>query len=207
MICLTHLDATSTYVAERPAAAHAHRLRDGHDHARIDADRDARRRPRVRRCRRRRRSTRASRSAARSARPCSTRWRPPPRPTTSPPTLPVTAGGRRTEAALAGYSTAYWWGAAFFAAGAVMSALLFRRRGHGLSLAHTPAAAVRARTGDRALSEWRPPRATARARPPRAGRARSIVSIVAVSEMRKCSGRSKIVPGMRWMLRSASASQ
>ena len=27
--------------------------------------------------------------------------------------------------------TAYWWGAAFFATGAVMSALLFRRRGHG----------------------------------------------------------------------------
>ena len=44
------------------------------------------------------------------------------------------------QAAMAGYSTAYWWGAAFFAAGAVMSALLFRRRGHGLSLAHTPAA-------------------------------------------------------------------
>ena len=45
------------------------------------------------------------------------------------------------QAALAGYSTAYWWGAAFFAAGAVMSALLFRRRSHGLSLAHTPVAA------------------------------------------------------------------
>jgi EmrB/QacA subfamily drug resistance transporter len=45
------------------------------------------------------------------------------------------------DAALAGYATAYWWGAAFFAAGAVMSALLFRRRGDGLSLAHTPAEA------------------------------------------------------------------
>ena len=43
-----------------------------------------------------------------------------------------------TEAALAGYATAYWWGAAFFATGAVMSALVFRRRGHGLSLNHTP---------------------------------------------------------------------
>jgi hypothetical protein len=42
------------------------------------------------------------------------------------------------QAALASYATAYWWGAAFFAAGAVMSALLFRRRGHGLSLAHQP---------------------------------------------------------------------
>lgn len=43
-----------------------------------------------------------------------------------------------TDAALAGYSTAYWWGAGFFAVGAVMSALLFRRRGHGLSLSHAP---------------------------------------------------------------------
>ncbi|WP_353808547.1 MFS transporter [Agromyces sp. SYSU T00194] len=40
------------------------------------------------------------------------------------------------DAALAGYATAYWWGAAFFAAGAVMSALLFRRRGSGASPAH-----------------------------------------------------------------------
>ncbi|WP_314508317.1 MFS transporter [uncultured Microbacterium sp.] len=45
------------------------------------------------------------------------------------------------QAALAGYATAYWWGAAFFATGAVVSALLFRRRGDGLSLAHTPVAA------------------------------------------------------------------
>ncbi|MGC5170306.1 MFS transporter [Microbacterium sp. DT81.1] len=42
------------------------------------------------------------------------------------------------QAAIAGYSTAYWWGAAFFVAGAIMSALLFRRRGHGLSLAQEP---------------------------------------------------------------------
>ncbi|MEV4687393.1 MFS transporter [Microbacterium sp. LWH3-1.2] len=40
------------------------------------------------------------------------------------------------DAALASYATAYWWGAAFFAAGAVMSALLFRRRGDGISLSH-----------------------------------------------------------------------
>ncbi|WES64095.1 DHA2 family efflux MFS transporter permease subunit [Microbacter sp. GSS18] len=40
------------------------------------------------------------------------------------------------DAALASYSTAYLWAAIFFAAGAVMSALLFRRRGHGLSLSH-----------------------------------------------------------------------
>ncbi|MCC2033037.1 MFS transporter [Microbacterium allomyrinae] len=50
------------------------------------------------------------------------------------------------DAALAGYATAYWWGAAFFAAGAVMSALLFRRRGqgHSLSHAHEPAAEIAA---------------------------------------------------------------
>ncbi len=45
------------------------------------------------------------------------------------------------QAAIESYSTAYWWGAGFFAVGAVLSALLFRRRGQGLSLAHpTPAA-------------------------------------------------------------------
>ena len=52
--------------------------------------------------------------------------------------LPVT-GEVVTDAALAGYSTAYLWGAGFFAVGAVMSALLFRRRGHGISLSHAPA--------------------------------------------------------------------
>ena len=41
------------------------------------------------------------------------------------------------QAAIAGYSTAYWWGAGFFALGAVLSALLFRRRGEGASLAHS----------------------------------------------------------------------
>jgi len=46
------------------------------------------------------------------------------------------------QAAIASYSTAYLWGAGFFAFGAVLSALLFRRRGQGLSLAnaHLPAA-------------------------------------------------------------------
>ena len=38
------------------------------------------------------------------------------------------------QAALASYATAYWWGAGFFAVGAVVTALLFRRRGRGLSL-------------------------------------------------------------------------
>ncbi|GAA2217449.1 MFS transporter [Promicromonospora sukumoe] len=45
------------------------------------------------------------------------------------------------QAAIASYSTAYWWGAGFFAVGAVLSALLFRRRGQGLSLSHTEPAA------------------------------------------------------------------
>ena len=49
-----------------------------------------------------------------------------------------------TDAALAGYATAYWWGAAFFATGAVMSALLFRRRSQGLSLSHAPQPAAEA---------------------------------------------------------------
>lgn len=39
-------------------------------------------------------------------------------------------------AAVHSYATAYWWGAAFFAFGAVLTALLFRRRGQGLSLAN-----------------------------------------------------------------------
>ena len=42
----------------------------------------------------------------------------------------------QVDAALASYSTAYLWGAGFFLFGAVMSALLFRRRGQGLSLAN-----------------------------------------------------------------------
>lgn len=45
------------------------------------------------------------------------------------------------QAAITSYATAYWWAAGFFALGAVITAVLFRRRGDGLSLAHTPAAA------------------------------------------------------------------
>ncbi|NQX29916.1 MFS transporter [Microbacteriaceae bacterium VKM Ac-2854] len=47
------------------------------------------------------------------------------------------------QAAIQSYATAYWWGAGFFAVGAVLSALLFRRKGQGLSLAnaHTAPAA------------------------------------------------------------------
>ncbi|AMB60415.1 Puromycin resistance protein pur8 [Microterricola viridarii] len=52
------------------------------------------------------------------------------------------------EAALHSYSVAYWWAAGFFAFGAVLSALLFRRVGHGLSVAHArstaPATAMEA---------------------------------------------------------------
>ncbi|MET0692300.1 MAG: MFS transporter, partial [Propionibacteriaceae bacterium] len=39
------------------------------------------------------------------------------------------------EAAVHSYSVAYWWGAGVFGFGAVLAALLFRRRGHGVSLA------------------------------------------------------------------------
>ncbi len=46
------------------------------------------------------------------------------------------------EAAIHSYSVAYWWGAGFFAFGAVLSALLFRRRGQGLSLSHSAAPAA-----------------------------------------------------------------
>jgi MFS family permease len=41
------------------------------------------------------------------------------------------------QAAITSYSTAYWWGAGFFTLGAVLSAVLFRRRGDGLSLTQT----------------------------------------------------------------------
>lgn len=41
------------------------------------------------------------------------------------------------QAAITSYATAYWWAAGFFAVGAVITAVLFRRRGDGLSLAHT----------------------------------------------------------------------
>ena len=48
---------------------------------------------------------------------------------------PVTPGVV-VDAAIASYATAYWWGAGFFAVGALLSAVLFRRRGVGLSLSH-----------------------------------------------------------------------
>ena len=51
-----------------------------------------------------------------------------------PPTAATAA-----EAAVHSYAVAYWWAAGVFAFGAVLSALLFRRRGDGLSVA-TPAA-------------------------------------------------------------------
>jgi hypothetical protein len=58
------------------------------------------------------------------------------------PTSATTAA----EAAVHSYAVAYWWGAGVFAFGAVLSALLFRRRGHGASLATgaVPPAARRA---------------------------------------------------------------
>jgi membrane protein implicated in regulation of membrane protease activity len=48
-----------------------------------------------------------------------------------PPSAAVAA-----EAAIHSYDTAYWWGAGFFAFGGVLAALLFRRLGHGISLAN-----------------------------------------------------------------------
>jgi len=49
--------------------------------------------------------------------------------------LPVTAEVA-AQAAVTSYATAYWWGAGFFALGGIIAALLFRRMGHGLSLAN-----------------------------------------------------------------------
>ncbi|MDQ1576306.1 MAG: hypothetical protein QOH55_1456 [Microbacteriaceae bacterium] len=54
-----------------------------------------------------------------------------------PPTAAVAA-----QAAIHSYATAYWWGAAFFAFGAILSALLFRRRGQGLSLSTSHASSA-----------------------------------------------------------------
>jgi len=56
-----------------------------------------------------------------------------------PPTPAIAA-----EAAVHGYTTAFALCAAFFAGGLIIAALLFRRRGQGLSLAHTAAPAVAA---------------------------------------------------------------
>lgn len=55
--------------------------------------------------------------------------------TNLPPSATVAA-----QAAVHSYAVTYWWGAGFFAFGAVLAALLFRRRGQGLSLsnAHLP---------------------------------------------------------------------
>ena len=48
---------------------------------------------------------------------------------------PVTAAVG-AAAAVHSYDTAYWWCAGFFAFGGILAAVVFRRRGHGLSLAH-----------------------------------------------------------------------
>ncbi|SKA80420.1 drug resistance transporter, EmrB/QacA subfamily [Agreia bicolorata] len=62
---------------------------------------------------------------------------------------PVTATVA-ANAAIASYATAYWWSAGFFALGAIVAALLFRRRGQGLSLAHPAAPAAQASASDSA---------------------------------------------------------
>jgi len=53
------------------------------------------------------------------------------------------AADAAAQAAIHSYATAYWWSAGFFAFGAVLAAFLFRRKGHGLSIA-TPAAGAAA---------------------------------------------------------------
>lgn len=54
-----------------------------------------------------------------------------------PPTASVAA-----EAAVHGYTVAYWWGAGLFAFGAVFSALVFRRKGDGISVTNREAPAA-----------------------------------------------------------------
>ncbi|MBG6213829.1 MAG: MFS transporter [Cryobacterium sp.] len=49
--------------------------------------------------------------------------------------LPATAAVA-AQAAVQSYAVAYWWGAGFFVVGAIVAAFLFRRIGHGISLAH-----------------------------------------------------------------------
>jgi EmrB/QacA subfamily drug resistance transporter len=56
-----------------------------------------------------------------------------------PPTASVAA-----EAAVHSYATAYWWGAGFFVFGAILSGLLYRRRGNGASLGNPGGAPVTA---------------------------------------------------------------
>ncbi|BDZ45774.1 MFS transporter [Naasia aerilata] len=53
--------------------------------------------------------------------------------------LPATAA-TAAHAAVAGYTTAYVWGAGFFLVGGILTALLYRRRGHGVSIAFASAA-------------------------------------------------------------------
>lgn len=62
--------------------------------------------------------------------------------------LPATAAVA-ADAAVHSYATAYWWGAGLFAFGAVLAALLFRRLGHGISLANPHAARMVRSEGER----------------------------------------------------------
>jgi EmrB/QacA subfamily drug resistance transporter len=56
--------------------------------------------------------------------------------------LPVSPGVA-AAAAISSYTTVYWWGAWIFGFGAVLAALLFRRRGDGLSLTRSPVQEIR----------------------------------------------------------------
>jgi EmrB/QacA subfamily drug resistance transporter len=72
---------------------------------------------------------------------------------TAHPPVALTAAAKAAAvdaAAIHSYMTVYWWGAGVFGFGAVLAALLFRRRGQGLSLSHT-AAPVVASEGEPAL--------------------------------------------------------
>ncbi|GLK18312.1 MFS transporter [Herbiconiux flava] len=65
--------------------------------------------------------------------------------------LPATAEVA-AQAAVHSYATAYWWGAGFFAVGAVIAALLFRRKGQGV----TVGVAVPEERADEAVAEPAP---------------------------------------------------
>jgi EmrB/QacA subfamily drug resistance transporter len=67
-----------------------------------------------------------------------------------PPTPEVVA-----QAAINSYAVAYWWGAGFFAFGAILSALLFRRKNQGVSLANPTGAPAR-ESVDAAASDSEP---------------------------------------------------
>jgi EmrB/QacA subfamily drug resistance transporter len=69
-----------------------------------------------------------------------------------PPTAAVAA-----EAAVHSYTTAYWWAFGFFLFGAVLAAVVFRRRGDGLSVATVYQDRMRRKEAERKEAEEREP--------------------------------------------------